>query len=205
MKPLIYIPKKIVLASASPRRKELLARMGLSFTIFPSRAEESIEGLHALPVDEQVCLLAEKKAEDAASRLKQDCLVIGADTVVVKDGCVLGKPQNRDQAAQMLYSLQGSWHEVLTGAALIDRKTGYKDSAYECTRVYMKELSAGEVEAYLDSGEYRDKAGGYGIQGLAAAFIPKIEGCYFNVVGLPIHLLYTMLHKYHKYLCCIEG
>jgi len=196
MKPLIAIPKRIVLASASPRRKELLARMGLSFTVFPSNAEEEAHGMHTLPAAEQVCVLAEKKAEDVANRLQQDCLVIGADTVVVKDGCVLGKPKNREQAIDMLRSLQGCWHEVLTGIALIDKQFSYKDLAYESTRVYMKELNASELETYADSGEYRDKAGGYGIQGLAAAFIPRIEGCYFNVVGLPIHLLYTMLQKY---------
>jgi septum formation protein len=202
MTSLISIPKKIILASASPRRKELLARMGLSFSVLPSNAEETADGMNSLSVTEQVCVLARKKAEDTASRLEQDCLVIGADTIVVREGLILGKPQNRAHAISMLHSLQGGWHEVITGVALIDREMDYSDIAYECTRVKMAELTQCEVERYVDSGEYRDKAGGYAIQGLAAAFIPRLEGCYFNVVGLPIHLLYTMIKKY---LSCAEG
>jgi septum formation protein len=202
MTPLISIPKKVILASASPRRKELLARMGLSFTVFPSKAEETVNGLNSLSVTEQVCILAEKKAEETASRLQQDCLVIGADTIVVKEDWVLGKPRNREHAISMLHSLRGGWHEVLTGVAIIDRKMKYRDIAYECTRVKVAELTDDEVERYVDSGEYRDKAGGYAVQGLAAAFISRLEGCYFNVVGLPVHLLYTMLKKY---ISCAEG
>jgi septum formation protein len=196
MTSLLSINRKIVLASASPRRKELLARMGLSFTVFPSNAEDFIREQHSLPVSVQVCSLASGKAEDAASRLDPDCLVMGADTIVVMDGRALGKPQNREEAIGMLQSLQGRWHEVLTGVALVDRKLGYRDSAYECTRVEMMKLDICQIERYADSGEYMDKAGGYGIQGLAAAYIPRIEGCYFNVVGLPVHLLYSMLQKY---------
>lgn len=202
MTPLLSIPKKIVLASASPRRKELLARMGLSFTVFPSNAEENTEDVSTLPAARQVCLLAGKKAEDAASRLQHDCLVIGADTIVVKDGRKLGKPQNQEQAAAMLRFLGGGRHEVLTGVALIDRKMNYRDTDCERTLVEMMRLTDNEIKRYTDSGEYLDKAGGYAIQGLAAAFIPWIEGCYFNVVGLPVNLLYTMLKKY---LLCAEG
>jgi septum formation protein len=202
MTPLLSIPKEIVLASASPRRKELLARMGLSFTVFPSNAEENAEDVSTFPAARQACFLAGKKAEDAASRLQHDCLVIGADTIVVKDGCILGKPQNREQAAAMLQFLGGGWHEVLTGVALIDRKMRYRDTACERTLVEMMKLTDDEIKRYTDSGEYLDKAGGYAIQGIAAAFIPRIKGCYFNVVGLPVHLLYTMLQKY---LLCAEG
>ncbi|HHT66180.1 MAG: Maf family protein [Caldicoprobacterales bacterium] len=200
MIPLISIPKKVVLASASPRRKELLTRMNLSFTVFPSHAEESGDELNSLSASDQACVLAARKAEDAASRLNQDCLVIGADTIVVKDGYKLGKPQNQEQGAAMLQFLQGGWHFVYTGVALIDRKINYRDTAWESTTVEMMKLTDDEIKRYTDSGEYRDKAGGYAIQGLAAAFIPGIEGCYFNVVGLPVHLLYVMLQKYLSFL-----
>ncbi|HHY82622.1 MAG TPA: septum formation protein Maf [Clostridiales bacterium] len=199
MKPLVDIKKKIVLASASPRRKELLARMGFSFDVFPSTSEESNKEIFALSAAEQVCMLAEQKAEDTASRIFQDCLVIGADTIVVRDGQILGKPKDRKEAAAMLRSLQGCWHEVLTGIALIDRKLSYRDKAFECTRVEMMQLDTYQIEWYLDSGEYADKAGAYGIQGLAAAFIPRIDGCYFNVMGLPLNLLYKMLQRYKTY------
>jgi len=196
MKPIVEIDKKIILASASPRRKELLARMGFSFDVFPSNAEEVVNSSTSLSAAEQVCMLAEAKAKDAASRIPYDCLVIGADTIVVRDGVVLGKPKNRDEATYMLKNLQGRRHEVLTGVALVDRKLDYLDSSYEITQVEMMGLNEHQIEWYLDSGEYADKAGGYGIQGLAAAFIPGINGCYFNVMGLPLNLLYNMLQKY---------
>ena len=99
----------------------------------------------------------------------------------------------------MLNSLQGRWHRVLTGVALLDPERGWRDISYASTLVEMMELSMSQIEKYADSGEYMDKAGGYGIQGLAAAFIPRLEGCYFNVVGLPVHLLYKMLLKYKAF------
>ncbi|MGI6570441.1 MAG: Maf family protein [Caldicoprobacterales bacterium] len=199
MTPLISINRNIILASASPRRKELLARMGLSFIVSPSGAEDSTKELSALPVSDQVCFTAEKKAEDAASRFPSESLVIGADTIVVLDNKVLGKPRNRAEAISMLNSLQGRWHRVLTGVALLDPERGWRDISYASTLVEMMELSMSQIEKYADSGEYMDKAGGYGIQGLAAAFIPRLEGCYFNVVGLPVHLLYKMLLKYKAF------
>ena len=198
MTPLISINRNIILASASPRRKELLARMGLSFIVSPSGAEDSTKELSALPVSDQVCFTAEKKAEDAASRFPSESLVIGADTIVVLDNKVLGKPRNRVEAISMLNSLQGRWHRVLTGVALLDpERAGV--IFLPSTLVEMMELSMSQIEKYADSGEYMDKAGGYGIQGLAAAFIPRLEGCYFNVVGLPVHLLYKMLLKYKAF------
>jgi septum formation protein len=198
---LVDIPKKIVLASASPRRKELLAQMGISFDILPSSAEEEFlqEGMPERTPSDYVCSLAGFKAEDVASRIKSDCLVIGADTVVVRRGQILGKPQSREEAIAMLQFLQGGWHDVLTGVAVIDRKLKYKDISYACTRVEMAHLTMQQIERYADSGECIDKAGAYGIQGLAAAFIPRIEGCYFNVVGLPVSTLYTMLLKYKAF------
>jgi septum formation protein len=113
----------------------------------------------------------------------------------------------------MLQALQGGWHDVLTGVAVIDQTLEYKDISYACTHVEMAQLDMHQIERYADSGEYADKAGAYGIQGLAAAFIPRIEGCYFNVVGLPVHLLYTMLLKYKAFTdfgrdvieCCKNG
>jgi septum formation protein len=200
MKPLIDIPKKIVLASASPRRKELLAQIGISFDVIPSMVEEGeADKLLESGASDYVCHLADLKASDTASRTCEDCLVIGADTIVLCKGRILGKPRDRADAAAILQLLQGGWHEVMTGLALIDQKSGYKDISYECTRVKMTSLDSEQIEAYIDSGEPFDKAGAYGIQGLAAAFIPRIEGCYFNVVGLPVHLLYSMLLRYKSF------
>ena len=202
MIPLICLPKKVILASASPRRRELLARMGISFTVLPSSVEEdSREDCPAGTASEYVCCLAGRKARDTASRISEDCLVIGADTVVVREGEIMGKPRSREEAIAMLQSLQGGWHDVLTGVALIDRRLEYKDISYACTHVEMAHLDMRQIEKYTDSGEYAGKAGGYGIQGMAAAFIPRIEGCYFNVAGLPVHLLYSMLLRYNS---CME-
>ena len=200
MIPLVDLSKKVVLASASPRRKELLERMGISFTLLPSSVEEEFpEGFSAGTVSGYVCRLSGRKAQDSASRTTEDCLVIGADTIVVKDGKVLGKPRDRQEAVVMLQSLQGGWHDVLTGVALVDRKFRYQEISHVCTHVEMMRLDRDQIERYADSGEYAGKAGGYAIQGLAAAFIPRVEGCWFNVVGLPVHLLYSMLLRYKSH------
>lgn len=201
MKTLIDIPKKIILASASPRRKELLGQIGVCFDVIPSTVDEgeADEFLQARPCD-YVCRLADLKASDTASRIKDDCLVIGADTIVLHKGRILGKPRDREDAVAILQFLQGGWHEVITGLALVDLKTGYREISYECTRVEMASLDREQIEAYIDSGEPFDKAGAYGIQGLAAVIVPRIEGCYFNVVGLPVHRLYSMLLQYKSFI-----
>lgn len=184
---------KIVLASSSPRRKQLLKQMGLKFDIITSNIEENIpQGLEIERIPEE---LAYNKAIDVASRVKQPAIIIGADTVVIKDG-ILGKPKDKEEARQMLYRLQGQTHRVITGLALVNQQTGEVQKGYEKTLVEMAPLTIREIEYYVKTGEPMDKAGGYGIQGLAGIFISGIQGCYFNVMGLPIHRLWNMLKNF---------
>ena len=184
---------RIILASASPRRKQLLEQMGLKFDIMTSNKEEKIpQGLETEKIPEE---LAYSKAVDVASQINQRAIIIGADTVVVKDG-ILGKPKDREEARQMLYKLQGQTHQVITGLALVNPWTGEVQQSYEKTLVEMAPLTLQEIEYYIKTGEPMDKAGGYGIQGLAGIFISRIEGCYFNVMGLPIHRLWNMLKNF---------
>lgn len=191
---------QIVLASQSPRRSELLKQLGLSFVIKTSNIDES--NSMGLTASELVQHLAFEKARIIAEdpSLDKESVVIGADTVVVKDGAILGKPQDRDDAFNMLSSLQGCWHEVMTGIAVIDGNSFRYDKSVEITRVKMKELKEDTILSYIDSGEPFDKAGAYGIQGLGAVLIDRIEGCYFNVVGLPISKMSDMIRNFGVYV-----
>lgn len=190
---------KIYLASASPRRKELLKQAGISFKVMPSMAEEKT--VKEKP-DEMVEELSYRKAVDVCGRLvaegKEDFVVIGADTVVSAWGKILGKPADKADAARMLKSLQGGSHQVYTGVTLAWK---YKDmspmyaSFSECTDVTMYAMTDEEIKAYVDSGEPMDKAGAYAIQGLCAAHIQGICGDYNNVVGLPVGRVYQELKK----------
>lgn len=185
--------KKIVLASASPRRKELLKQMGLRFEVIPSSIEENKFDYHMQP-EMLACKLALLKSEQVAKQQKNS-LVIGADTIVVHDK-VFGKPEDKKDAYWMLKSLTGKPHQVITGLAVIDSETGDKKVEYEKTVVYMKQISDEEIKAYINTGEPMDKAGAYGIQGLGGLFVEKIDGCFFNVVGLPVSKLYTILKNF---------
>lgn len=185
--------KEIVLASASPRRSELLKQIGVIFKVVPSNVEEDI-GQNLSP-EELVQGLAYEKALDVAEKLKGNSLVIGADTVVVKDG-ILGKPQTEEEARSMLKALQGQWHDVITGVAVIDSSSLKSKKAYEKTRVKMKGLTDDVINAYINTYEPMDKAGSYGIQGIGAILVEKIEGCYFNVVGLPLAKLSDLLEEF---------
>ena len=185
--------KEIVLASASPRRLELLKQIGLEFSVFPSDIDERID-IDSTP-EEAVQSLSFRKAVDVAGKLQNSPLVIGADTIVFKDS-ILGKPENEDHAFRMLKMLQGGWHEVITGITVIDSSNGNHLSGYEKTRVKMRKLSDGMISSYIHTGEPLDKAGAYGIQGMGALLVEKIEGCYFNVVGLPLLKLSLMLEKF---------
>ncbi|MDK2835534.1 MAG: nucleoside triphosphate pyrophosphatase [Thermosediminibacterales bacterium] len=185
--------KKIVLASASPRRKELLEQMGLRFEVIPSSIEEK-EFNYNMPPEMLACKLALLKSEQVAKQQKNS-LVIGADTIVVQDK-VFGKPENKKDAYWMLKSLTGKPHQVITGLAVIDSETGDKKVEYEKTVVYMRQISDEEIKAYINTGEPMDKAGAYGIQGLGGLFVEKIDGCFFNVVGLPVSKLYTILKNF---------
>ena len=178
-------PQGIVLASASPRRYELLEQVGIPFQIIPSSIDET--------------LLADESAEDHAIRLSRDKALevagrqavagrwfIGSDTIVVRDNVILGKPIDAAEARQMLTSLSGRSHRVISGYAVHDRDSGRTISAAVVTRVFFKKLTRREIEGYIATGEPFDKAGAYAIQGIGSFMVPRIEGSYTNVVGLPL-------------------
>ncbi|MDI6868132.1 MAG: Maf family protein [Coprothermobacterota bacterium] len=184
--------KKFYLASASPRRKQLLKLLGVEYTVVPSRIKEIF-----LPgeLPEMACQrLALDKAIHAASKLKEG-VVLGCDTIVVVDSDVLGKPRNPEEAIFMLRKLSGKRHMVYTGLALLDLENSEILTDYECTSVYFRELDEEEITNYVKSGEPIGKAGAYAIQGKAAIFVERIEGCFYNVVGLPLYRLHMLLKK----------
>ena len=173
---------KIVLASQSPRRRELLGKMGLEFTTkSPEIDEDAFQGLEA---QELVQTLSREKARWIAGQLSPDTIVIGADTVVVRDGAILGKPGDRDEARAMLASLSGRDHQVCTGVTVCqgDRVV----TQVEVTQVTFRPLTDREIRQYVATGEPMDKAGAYGIQGLGGLLVEGIRGDYSNVVGLPV-------------------
>lgn len=185
--------KEIVLASSSPRRRDLLKQLGLTFRIMTAGVDETPPG--GLTPAEMVEVLAGRKAAAVAGVL-EDALVIGADTVVVLNGRVLGKPADREEAAGMLRQLQGTDHTVYTGVAVMDAASKKMQVAHEKTRVFFKSLDEHEIRRYVATGEPMGKAGAYAVQGRAAAFIKGLEGCYTNVVGLPLARLTDMLKKF---------
>ncbi|HET6569480.1 MAG TPA: Maf family protein [Rhodothermales bacterium] len=182
-----------VLASGSPRRKYLLEQMGLSFHIQASTIEETIPpGTEPGDVVRQLAL---EKAANVAQKQPQS-LTLGADTVVVVDGRILGKPQGEGEARSMLRDLSARTHTVYTGIALVHPATGRTETAFEATDVTFAPLSEEEIEAYVATGSPLDKAGAYGIQDdLGALFITRIDGDYYNVVGLPLHRFYRTLRE----------
>ena len=179
---------KLILASGSPRRKEILASVGWPFEAITAGIDETQQA-DEKPLD-YVQRLAREKAEAVADKLESG-LVLGADTTVVVDDQLLGQPVDDDDARRMLKLLSGKWHEVLTGVALV-KVGGQTIVDYERTRVRFVEMSEAEIDWYVSTGEPQGKAGAYGIQGKAALFIEQIEGDYFNIVGLPIRLVYEM-------------
>ncbi len=194
----------LVLASASPRRRELLVQVGYQFTVRPAHvAEDPLPGEDPIVY---VTRLAREKAEAVFGELRvadngskeqgldgQSLAVLGADTTVTLDNAILGKPENAADAARILRLLSGRTHRVITGVALVTADG--TQVAAEATAVRFLTLSDEEIAAYVASGEPMDKAGAYGIQGRAARWIPRIEGCYFNVMGLPLALVCTMLES----------
>lgn len=177
--------EQIVLASASPRRRELLTQIGLKFRVVPSRAEELV--LPDETPEEHVIRLSIDKASDVAAQNEiEGRWFIGSDTIVLCDGQILGKPEDDRHAAQMLRMLSGQEHRVLSGYAILDRQTGEQRAEAVSTRVRFRELTDAEIARYIASGEPADKAGAYAIQGLGVCFVAEIEGSYTNVVGLPL-------------------
>ncbi len=176
---------KIVLASASPRREAILKQLGIDFEVIAPNISEDIDS--DCEPQEFACRLSEIKADDVASNLAGDAIVIAADTIVIIKDAILGKPVSRCEAIEMLKQLQGSWHRVITGFTVIDTSGHFaKLISYETTEVKMRALTDEEIEAYVDSGEPFDKAGGYGAQGIGALLVEEIRGCYFNIIGLPV-------------------
>jgi septum formation protein len=180
--------KSIILASGSPRRKELLERLNIDFDIIVSDLDE--DSIEQSKPDDFVEKLAYEKAKSVSMLINKDSLVIGCDTVVVYNNEILGKPKNNEQAISFLKKLSGSNHQVYSGIAIIDTKSNNKYLSHEITDVYMKELSNDEIAYYIQTGEPFDKAGAYGIQGIGSLFIEKISGDYYNVMGLPLNKLY---------------
>ena len=176
--------RRVVLASSSPRRREILEKLGIAFDIIPSNADESgVTGR----ADETVMILAKRKAESVAGNLN-DSLVIGCDTLVALENDVFGKPESTAQAEEMLSRLSGNTHRVLSGLCLIDTVTGETRISREETFVSFRGLSPEEIRAYVLSGEPMDKAGAYAIQGGAGRFVSEVNGSYDNIVGFPSEL-----------------
>ncbi len=187
--------KKIILASNSPRRRELLSAIGLEFSVIAdSTPEPEPEGLSPVKT---VMLLAKFKGENVIRTLDSgtDCIVIAADTVVSVDGKILGKPQNVEEAEKMLKMLSGKSHYVYTGVFVEDLCTKKIKSFCEKTEVFFKNLDITSIKDYINTGEPMDKAGAYGIQNLGSLFVERINGDYFNVVGLPVSKLGEVLSK----------
>jgi septum formation protein len=182
----------LVLASQSPRRAEILRGAGIPFSVRPSAIDETPRG--ESPID-YVKRLAEEKAN--AVTATPDEIVLAADTTVVVDGEILGKPADDADARRMLSLLAGRRHEVMTGICL--RRGDRQISDVSVTEVWFADMSEDQIVAYVASGEPMDKAGGYAIQGLASKFVERIDGCYFNVVGLPVALVYSHLRNHFRY------
>ena len=187
----------LILASTSPRRQELLRNAGIPFEVRPPRIREMRK--NGERAENYVVRLAQEKAEDAAHQLTGNKIVVlGADTTVVVDEEILEKPCDPRDAARMLRMLSGRSHQVMTGVCLLvrDSNASRTFTAIETTTVLFRNLGEEEIQRYVAIGEPLDKAGAYAIQGVASRWIPRIEGCYFNVVGLPVPLIYRMLQEH---------
>lgn len=194
----LKMKRKIILASGSPRRKRMFEDMRIDFSVMVSNYEEDITGK-----DYDVSLVektAYNKALEVSKRADDDALIVAADTVVVFDKKILGKPKDKADAKQMLKMLQGNTHIVVTAIAIIDNLEKKTLINSEKTKVTFDKLTDSEIDDYIKTGEPMDKAGAYGIQGLGCVFIQKVDGCYNNVVGLPAYLLAKMLKSFGVYL-----
>ena len=188
--------RELVLASSSPRRRELIRLLGieLPIRIVSSDADETIEpGWTAAFAVETLALRKARAVRDALGAAAEGAVIVGADTIVVLDGEPLGKPRDEADARRMLAMLQGRTHEVVTGVAVVDGGGRKETTGSRVTVVRMKRLDPERIARYVATGEPLDKAGAYGIQGSAASFVDHIEGCYFNIVGLPLALLADLL------------
>lgn len=188
-----FAGKRLVLASQSPRRAQLLRLIGLEFEIRNSEVGEN--GTAPSEPVEHVLTLSRRKAERVASH-ENNALVVGADTVVVIDGEILGKPEDETHAFWMLRRLSGEMHRVFTGFTLIEMPGGRSFSDYEVTEVHFRQLGDEEIWAYVRTGNPMDKAGAYGIQDESAVFADRIDGCFYNVVGFPLTKFYVQMREF---------
>lgn len=186
---------KIILASKSPRRVEILEKLVKEFSVVESKFDENTIDFNG-DVEKYVKDLSRNKAIEVSRRINEPSIVIAADTVVFQDGKVLEKPKNEEAAYSMLSSLSGNTHKVYSGICLINTADDTVMTDYDCTEVRFSELTDRQIRNYINSGEPMDKAGAYGIQGLGGAFVEGINGCYYNVMGLPLNKLYKALEKY---------
>jgi septum formation protein len=197
-------PPTLILASSSPRRQELLRNAGIRFSVYPANIPEILRAGES-PRD-YAERLAREKAQTVFRRQPGN-FVLGADTIVVADSEILGKPRDEADAARMLRALSGRTHQVITGVCLVGLRTGnqkletsFEDTRSETTEVSMTTLADNDIQTYITTKEPMDKAGAYAIQGIASRWIPRIEGDYFNVVGLPMALVYRMLQEHRARL-----
>jgi septum formation protein len=191
--------RPIILASQSPRRKEILAQMGLTFTSMAPAVLDETAFIDAGRLSASLRNLAKAKVLSVAER-RAEALVLGADTVVVQGKRILGKPADRGEARSMLSALVNARHRVYTGVALVCKACSFSATACACTDVFFRKVTVDEIEAYLKLDEYRDKAGAYAIQGHAMLFVEKIKGCYYNVVGLPVARTISLFKSYIRSL-----
>jgi len=190
--------KKLILASQSPRREILLKQIGVNFETHPSNIDENMTEI--IGPEDYVRCIAEKKALSVKEHLYSGghnfFVVLAADTIVVLEGVILGKPADESHAFEMLSGLSGKWHEVMTGVSVMDGDENRKLTHVETTRVKIRDLTSDEIWRYIKTREPLDKAGAYGIQGIGALLVEKIEGCYYNVVGLPLYSVSVMLSQF---------
>jgi septum formation protein len=186
----------IILASNSPRRREILSQLNINFDVAPSKFEETFIDMEPIELVEHFAYM---KAFDVFESLKgnlpQDSYILGSDTIVYSNS-IMGKPKSDEEAFQMLKSLSNKEHQVISGISVIQGSTGKAITMNESTRVWFRELEDREIINYISSGEHKDKAGAYAIQGIGSLFVEKIHGCYFNVVGLPINKLFKIMKEF---------
>ena len=189
--------RTIILASASPRRKELLEKIGLKFEVDPSDSNEILR--LDIPPERMVKAISHEKALKVAQKYT-DAIIIAADTLGIFNGKIITKPANRDEAKAMLLELSGKSHRVITGFTILDTASKKVTSHTVETKVYFKKLTEEEIDHYINSGEPLDKAGAYGIQGLGSVLVKKIAGDFYNVIGLPISALADSLKKFGVFI-----
>ena len=186
---------KIILASQSPRRRELLSLMGVDFEVMPSDTEEDMK--QKCSVAKLSEILSEQKAKDIFDKTSGNRVVIGSDCMVYADNKIYGKPKNDDDAKQMLKTLSGNWHKVVTGLCVFVERDGIitKYRTHDITKVKFVTLDNTMIDNYLKTGEHKDKAGAYAVQGYSGVFVEKLSGNYSTVIGIPTHKLFKILHE----------